>query len=762
MVELEPILYLRGELREMSNKGGGGSKKDPWIDIDATGLRSALAERLDESARLMSSLPPSIADQVGLPLRVALRKEALAKSNRPTKFLEASGAPVTAAGKAGELFARVRRRELQTLRAAVVGGVKNDDLYAISTIEALSIVEPLRDAFHAEDLDALEEVLYAARSEDRLIRLDLFPWLNVHTRWIDESFGSHLAAIGLEVKGVRGTRRRESVYVEPGQDVDLQEVAALYGVRSASTEPTYGHWRGVGPQSMAIVGPVPRELHQTISQTTSGAIVGVLDSGIGTPLLEPHVQARETYDVGADLNPEHGTFVAGLVLAGKALNDGESCFGDDSAVVVDGQVLPANDIGENELLERIDETIRKHPEVRVWNCSFATRRELDPLEYSVFASEMDKLSSELGILFVQAAGNYESLPVRTWPPSASAALTDGIAAPADAVNSLVVGSLTHRDGACTPVKAPASYSRRGPSFGGQTKPDVTFWSGDFGPNGELPHAGIRSTVPGDQIAESVGTSFATPLVSAIAANVWAELEAAGGPDPDPALVKGVLVHSASVSSHTMVGPHKNYYGAGVPESGLASLFEASDSFTTIHRVDLQSKVSWLRAPFPVPPCLFTADGKLKAEIFMTVIYSPQLDQGCGEEAVRTCVEASFGVISRVDGKVKISGKVPEEKTSGAHPWEAQLLAAGKWSPVRTHYARFPRGVGGDEWGLKLTLTEREDSDDGIDQSAYVLLTLRGIEPGLPVHAQGIAEVQRLALWHTQLSQKTTVTVDASV
>lgn len=61
--------------------------------------------------------------------------------------------------------------------------------------------------------------------------------------------------------------------------------------------------------------------------------------------------------------------------------------------------------------------------------------------------------------------------------------------------------------------------------------------------------------------------------------------------------------------------------------------------------------------------------------------------------------------------------------------------------------------------MKLTLTEREDFAEGIEQVAYVMLTLRGLEPGLPVHADGIREVSRLALWNTELSQRTGIQID---
>jgi len=249
------------------------------------------------------------------------------------------------------------------------------------------------------------------------------------------------------------------------------------------------------------------------------------------------------------------------------------------------------------------------------------------------------------------------------------------------------------------------------------------------------------------------------LVSAIAANVWSELDAAHGVDPAPALIKGLMVHGAAINSRDLISNHRNYYGAGVPLSGIQTLFEDNNSFTTVHDVTLESKISWLRAPFPIPACLVTADGKLRAEIFMTVSYNPILDRGCGQEAVRTCIDASFGVVDRSGTNVTIEGKVPEEKTTGPHPWESALVAAGKWSPVRTHHAKFPRGCAGEEWGLKLALTERHDYEDGIEQRAYVILTLRGLDDDLQVHADGVRAIEQLALWNAPLSTRTSITVD---
>lgn len=93
------------------------------------------------------------------------------------------------------------------------------------------------------------------------------------------------------------------------------------------------------------------------------------------------------------------------------------------------------------------------------------------------------------------------------------------------------------------------------------------------------------------------------------------------------------------------------------------------------------------------------------------------------------------------------------------PWESDLVAAGKWSQVRTHHTRFPLGCKRNEWGLKLSLIERHDYEDGIEQRAYVIVTLRGLDEGLQVHNDGLHAIQQLALWNAPLSIRTSVTVE---
>lgn len=448
-----------------------------------------------------------------------------------------------------------------------------------------------------------------------------------------------------------------------------------------------------------------------------------------------------TYDVGSDLDPQHGTFVAGLLVAAAELNPGSNVFPEEPARVYDAQVMPRGAISEDVLIERIAEVLNdagpKGP--RVWNCSFNSGVPLDPAEYTSFGQEMDLLAEEHGILFVQSAGNYN--PLRSsWPPDGSDGPDDAITSPADAVNSLTVGALSHLGGK-TPPHAVSSYSRRGPSFGGQQKPDLGHYAGDVDVSNALNGFGILSVGPGNQLFESVGTSFSTPLVSAIAANVWSELHNGQAVRAvEPALVKGLVVHSATVANLSVPDDLRAYYGAGVPRNGAMALLDAPHTFTTIHEVELRTGVNWEKRPFPMPAAIFDKDRKIRAAVTLTLCYAPLIDSAFGEECVRTCVEPSFGhyVIGN-DGDEEFSGVM-----GGSHDWEKGLVERGKWSPIKTYRKVWSRGgAGGGDWALKLRLTARDSSVEPVTQKAWVIVSVEGLDESLPVRQDGLSALAEL-------------------
>ena len=127
-------------------------------------------------------------------------------------------------------------------------------------------------------------------------------------------------------------------------------------------------------------------------------------------------RSRETYVLPGDTDYMHGSFVAGLVAGARAINGGDTHFPAAQSRILDIAALATTGTTTaDEMINAITESLKKHPEVKVWNCSFGSPSPGDPDEFGQMARELDALSDKYGVLFVIAAGNFSSAPLRAWP-----------------------------------------------------------------------------------------------------------------------------------------------------------------------------------------------------------------------------------------------------------------------------------------------------------------------------------------------------------
>lgn len=757
MPELNPILLLPYAQDELRRKPGGGRTPDPLVPV-TTELRTALASQLTALAEVASARRASASNP--LPVKVALRQRALAKSSRPYKLLNAAVLPPVAAEGPGELIVGGTRDRLHSLAATILTGASKEDLFFISTFDSFAAWS-VADIFGVQDDAAAEAVIDLARERGAYIKVTLFPWFATAASRIatpqgaigqdrdsggQELLPAYQQALGLTIRTANVSRQRPVVYVEPSTEVSAQRLQEINGVRSVSIAPTYTAI-DVGPQWFRELDDVNDE--RVDLPTAEAPIVGVLDTGVDGPAISPAVIGREQYDTGADHDPSHGTFVSGLVASSRPINSGDSRFPEDSASIFDGQVLPASGISEPLLFERVSEVVYAHPEIRVWNCSFGAPID-DPNDYGTFAQDIDALSDELGVLFVQASGNYEDAP-RAWPPGLPSALADRLASPAEAVRSLAVGARAHLGGFVA-EGMPSSYSRRGPNFALHVKPDLSHWAGDITAAGVLDGTGVKSVLPSGSFAESIGTSFSAPIVSSTAANVWDLLDASGATPPRPELVKGLLVHAALLHDSTTIDPEfRNYFGWGTPPSSAEVLGADPGTFTTVHEVALTPGSDWYKQPFPVPPELLTSEGKFRGEVLLTLSYAPPLNPAFGSEAVRSDVSGAFGYFAPGrDGRQHFHSITPQEVVG--EYWEVDQVADGKWSPVKSYRRRYPRGKGGGTWALRLSLTERVTDESRQEQRVFAIISFRALEPGQDLYNSGRAEINRLGYANHEMIQ----------
>jgi serine protease AprX len=768
MPEINPIILLPYAQNEFSRKPGGGRTPSPLVDVNSD-LRAGLAAQLNELAELAISSRASASDP--LPVKVKLREKALAKSNRPYKLLGAAALPAVAGAGPGELIVEGTADRLRNLASTIQLSESKPDVYSISTFLSFSPWNFERDVFGLDSAEDVEGVLKSAREQGRFVKVTFFPWISKVVRRTagpqgaitGGSSGSQSSALlsayssvlGTEVHTANFSPARPVVYLDPTSNVSSSELARVKGIRSVSIAPEYSPIE-VSPQSYAEVRPL--ESGDFVAPGIDAPVVGLLDSGVNSRYLEHGVVGRETFNVPADSDTWHGTFVSGLIMDSNTLNDGDHNFPTDSARVFDAEVLPSKSIPEPLLYQRITDSVQRASDVKIWNCSFGADPWGEP-EYGSFAQDLDALSDERGLLFVQAAGNYGP-PGRSWPPVVAAGHLDGLSSPAEAIRSLTVGARAHKGG-FVPEGAPSSYSRRGPNFALHVKPDVSHWAGDVNDLGVLGGFGVQSIVPGDLIGESVGTSFSTPIVSSIAANVWQQLEQSQSTPPTPELVKGLIVHAATLASHDLDPKHRQYFGWGTPPSSEQILANDEFTFTTVNEVVLTPGLDWYKRPFPVPQPLITSEGKFRGEILLTLSYAPPLNAAFGAETVRYDVSGAFGSFDTgPDGMEHFNSITPQEQVVGAN-WESSQVADGKWSPLKSHRAKYSQGKKGGEWALRLSLTERVSDEIQREQRVYAIVTFRAIVPDVSIYESGVSEVNRIGHVNRTMLSSTRIRVHGS-
>lgn len=342
-----------------------------------------------------------------------------------------------------------------------------------------------------------------------------------------------------------------------------------------------------------------REHFQLIPPPPDSPTVCVIDSGImeGHRLLSPAIKSSKSksyvpyqHSQTADLVPNggHGTRVAGAVLYGNDIPRAGSyqlpCFLYNARVLDENKSLSSL-LFPPELMESITDDF---VDAVVYNISINNRVPCRTVRMSQWASKLDKLSHQGGHLFVISAGNLRHESRYPNNPGIKEHLRAGrsyphyllesasrIADPAPSAFSLTVGavcvdryededleSFGHRDEI-------SSFSRSGWGMWGAIKPEVVEYGGDWvrekiGDN--LMYKGNTCpetvTVGGGSARSDIGTSFAAPKVSHIAAHL-----AATFPENTPLFHKALIIQSARLPNsitNTLNADHIRHYGYGIP------------------------------------------------------------------------------------------------------------------------------------------------------------------------------------------------------
>lgn len=509
-------------------------------------------------------------------------------------------------------------------------------------------------------------------------------------------------------------------------------------------------------------------------------VLGILDSGIASnAYIAPWLKGqRWSPYIEQDLDPSHGTFVAGVALYGDEM-EGKTWIGGINPRVVDTAVFPAVGVDEDELVDNIDRAMKLYSrEVKVWNLSISIDGEVRDDEFSDFAAALDEIQDRYGVLICKSAGNCTNFCRN----EEKGRLSCG----ADSVRALTVGSVAQAKGPfdAAEVGEASPFSRKGPGPEYIIKPEVCHYGGNAGinPFGKISQTGVRSvTVNGDAM-EAVGTSFSTPRVATLAANLASLIDG----DFDPLLIKAMIVHSATFPGDALVPNDSKVdeMGFGVP-GGVADILSDSPYSSTLVLRDTLGKGEVIDIlDFPMPECL-VSDGRFTGQVILTLVSSPILDHRQGGEYCQSDIEVKFGSYDELEDRditkpmilnpigrkgsknllrPSLYSKRKQASSSEGFAQRERMLIRyeGKYYPVKKYAIDLAELTDGNlraveqgkHWFLHLKGTYRDAAERGsmetgeiLEQDFCLMVTIRDPKREAPVYNEVATLLDQYGFWH---------------
>ena len=697
---------------------GGGGPAQPFRDVTPE-YRESLVTQV---SAIRAAITPQLKTTGIAPVRVKVLPNAAAKSHRPEHLFSEKTCPIVGVGRLGELFIKATPEGLQNLTEMIKTNQSERIIKELSCVESIETVTPSLRLRGRSAADILRQS--PRRDSGFVTRVSLFNFgPNESHGPLVENFKAVCVERGITLSSQGYSAASMTYAAHCHNEDDVKAISNLISVRSISHMPKVRLIRPhmVNPQQLP---PLPRR----DPTDTDIPVVVVVDSGISdqVPEINSWVVGRDQQVSEVYRNTSHGTFVAGLICWGQALNPTLAGLNNGPCAVFDLQVIPNGDpdhgetatLLEQELLQSLEGALQQHAnQYKVWNLSLGTDATCSLDEFSALAVELDDLQEKYKVSFVIAAGNYSSVPLLDYPRPPAQIEPGRITSPADSVLGITVGSVSHIDFKTNGPREshPSPFSRHGAGPNYIIKPDLVHYGGSCSTDGAHIQ-GVRS-ITESGVADDLGTSFSTPLVSRTLAQIYHQVT----PTPSPVLARALLTHHARDPRNGLRVPdgEENYLGFGLP-TAVPYCLECTPHTATLVFDDVLRPGYFLEwDDFPYPPSL-KRDGRYFGEIWMTIAFAPSRGARWGSEYCETHIDAHLGVYrertARDSGEITrhFVGLVPPEHRNAGELYESfQIEKMRKWAPVRTyHGAMGENGERGLRWRLKLQLLSRHGIDNG--------------------------------------------------
>ena len=726
-----PIKVILDQKGERQQNPQGGSPRKMFGDVTPE-VREKLINQLQNFESYFKS---SFQKWPKLPVvgKINLKRDALAKTHRPSSLFGKKS--IIGIGKLGEIHISLNPMQIVNLKDHIS---QDDSFAAKANISTIETIEPYRIEKEIELSLRKMNVNRHGRLEG-VLKLNLFQHGDAELNLIVlETAIDFLADMNVEVEEVPYSSKLTILKLMNVPSNGIKDIREFAGARNLSAFPEY---RIINPTAIKH-GIADLKTFPPPNSSTEIPIMGIIDTGTDPddPFLDPWIISRDNYVPKYLRNYEHGRAVAGLAINARSLNGNDPRFPDMSAYIRDVVALPKNgSIREDELLSLLEEVLSKHKDVKYWNLSLSSDEVCSNDCFSDFGTNLDELQDEFGVRFVVSAGNYGTPPFRRWPLEQNLGEGDRVTSPGDSVRAITVGSLAHRKNNDSRVNIddPSPFSRRGPGGVYHPKPEVTHFGGNCNSLGNYLQSGIVSTIGNSSVGEQIGTSFSTPIITSLLANVQHSF----ADDYPTILSKALLIHSAALESGPMDTHNLKYRGFGKPSDPLDCLSCPPWMATMVIQSHMSNIPKLVKQGFPIPHSIQSDSGINRAIFLMTLVYDPPIDPRFGSEYCRSNLDAHLGIV-KSDGK--FVSQVPSEPSDKNKLYARYVVENSfKWSPVKVYRREVKRGIKGKNWKLWLNITNR-DGFDPVDPIDFTLI-ISIIDPDkkAPVYDEVVQAINRI-------------------
>lgn len=806
METFSPIqVVLDARQFQADRKRTGGSSAKEFFEQNDDAFLAHKNKVSDQLRTVKSRLLASSAGPVGF-IRVQLREEALAKSHRPTaKIFHPNNAPVAGSSGTGELIVQISPQSIDQALAHIanaeevleyrpkrnkpdviepdpsrerseVGAIQSIKLWdtpdrrSFSTKQALEwlsgpgvpkayrvdlfdIVEPVSKPVRQEVVAAgdLSDDLMRTIDEElecgyvgALFRPDrgsmtrLYMWLLPDP---SQRFFVHAAKLREVVRGLSepslDSAHHQRLLDILGQHPAVRRISLPPALRTKSSTTTH---QKVAPQTYTPTMPMVGADYP---------VVGIIDGGAGSVHDSWVMHCSQAVPV-THSSTDHGCEIAGLLVAGQALNgpgvspEPDGCLLADLAMVPDDAFFEQNYSSDLAFVLSIEqEVLAAKAAVGARVFCFSHNFEHPPGHggdfYPDLSAGLDRIARDHDVIFVVSAGNtptgkgrqeWHIDPLQVLSDLASVS-DDGITAPADALFAVSVGALNPPSPGAHVPHAPARYSRRGLSYKHFVKPDVAHYGGLC--TTTSPTTGLSSTSNTGKHCYVAGTSYSGPLT----AKTLARLDQLTGKRIPREALTALLIHGARqptcLSSYNK-RVARQLVGFGLPAPSEEFLAGAPHQATILFYDSMQEKKD-LFFNFDWPQSLVES-GKCRGEALLTLVYTPPIEDAHDDEMVRINLEAVLHQRNKDAWLKRGEDTFAMETNKAASAMEKHLIEEGlKWGTVKQMRFTSPKGTGSSsEWRVcikYLTRASEEFPKGGIPFAA--VLTIIDPEGEKPVY-----------------------------